>query len=230
MKYLKMLKAPRMSTDNKKDRAEWALKYMKKDQEFWSSIIFSDEKRFCLDGPDGNAYYWADTRLEKRYFSTRARSGRGLMIWTAISQKDKSNLVFVEGNLNAQSYTTMLTDHLLPFIEDKHGGENDQAIFQQDNAPARSALHTKDWFFDNLIAVLDWPAKSPDLNVIGNAWKWIVKEVYQGYRQFDYLDDLRECITDAWDRMPQHYINNLIESKPSRCGRVVLARGGPTKY
>ena len=230
MKYLKMLKAPRMSPDNKKDRVDWALKYIKKDQKFWSSVIFSDEKRFCLDGPDGNCHYWADTRMDRRYFSTRSRGGQGLMIWAAISKKGKSNLVFVNGNLNAQAYTSMLTDNLLPFIEEKHGNEGDEAIFQQDNAPAHSAVHTKDWFFENIVAVLNWPAKSPEINVIENAWTWLVKDVYQGYRQFDYLDDLREAIVDAWDRMPQSYINKLIESMPTRCGRVILSRGGPTKY
>ena len=39
-------------------------------------------------------------------------------------------------------------------------------FFEQDIAPAHSALHTKEWFFDNVIAVLDWPAKSPDINII----------------------------------------------------------------
>ena len=66
------------------------------------------------------------------------------MVWAAVSKKGKTQIVFVNGNLNAQAYTTMLSDHLLPFIEDKHGGEDDQAIFQQDNAPAHSAVHTKE--------------------------------------------------------------------------------------
>ena len=77
---------------------------------------------------------------------------------------------------------------------------------------------------------MDWPAKSPDLNVIENARTWLVKDVYQGYRQFEYLDDLREAIVDAWDKITESYINKLIESMPTRCGRVILSRGGPKKY
>ena len=224
MKYLKMIKAPKMTPSNKSDRLKWALKYIKKDHDFWSSVIFSDEKRFILDVTDSNAYYWADTRLERRYFSTRARGGQGLMIKAAISKKGKLELVFVQGNLNAQAYTEMFANNLVPFVESKQGEENDQPIFQQDNASTHSALHTKDWFFHNVVPVLDYPAKSPDMNVIGNAWKWLVRDAYKGYRQFDYVDDLKEPLIDAWDRMPQNYINSLINSMPSRCGNVVMLK------
>lgn len=68
MKYLKVLKATWMPSDNRKDLVEWAQKYMKKDQEFWSSIIFSNENRFCPDSSDGYAHYLADTLLESDTF------------------------------------------------------------------------------------------------------------------------------------------------------------------
>ena len=82
-----------------------------------------------MDGPDGNAHYWADTRLEREHFPTRARGGQVLMVWGAISKKSKSELVFVDANLNALAYTTMLTNYLIPFIENRLGGEDDEAVF-----------------------------------------------------------------------------------------------------
>ena len=43
-----MLRAPKMSSLNKTDRINWPLNYLRKDQDFWSFVIFSNEKRFCL--------------------------------------------------------------------------------------------------------------------------------------------------------------------------------------
>lgn len=58
------------------------------------------------------------------------------MISTAICKKGKSNLVFVEGNLNGQAFNATMNDHSLPFIRGKYGGKDDQAIYSQDNSPA----------------------------------------------------------------------------------------------
>ena len=145
-----------MSIDNKSDRVNWVLKYMKKDHFFWALAIFSHEKRLCIDEPDGNTLYWANSRLERKYSSTRARGGQGFMNCAAISRKDKSDLVFVNGNLNSQADSTMVTDHFLSFIENKRVGDFDQAIFQQDNVPAHSAIHTKEWF--SITYLLFWIA------------------------------------------------------------------------
>ncbi len=47
-------------------------------------------------------------------------------------------------------------------------------IFQQDFAPALTAKRTKSWLNDHGVGVLDWPANSPDLNLIENL-SWITE-------------------------------------------------------
>ena len=51
----------------------------------WKTVVFSDEKQFCLDGPNGQACFWGDKRLPPDIFSKRAHGGGGVMVWAAIS-------------------------------------------------------------------------------------------------------------------------------------------------
>ena len=46
---------------HKKIRLNWA-KEMVSSEMNWDSVIFSDEKKLNLDGPDGYKYYWHDVK------------------------------------------------------------------------------------------------------------------------------------------------------------------------
>ena len=82
-----------MTKNHKTKRLEYATKNLSKGEQFWQSIVFSNEKNFNLDAPDGLAYYWHDLNKEKKFFSTRGRGGGSLMIWTAIGYNGKVKIV-----------------------------------------------------------------------------------------------------------------------------------------
>ena len=100
-------------------RLEWA-KQKLKDCTYSDRIIFQDEKRFTLDGPDGCKYYWHDNRLEARTFYSRQIGGGGIMVWGGFSAKGLTSLATLNGRQNSFDYQDTLTNHLLPFADREH--------------------------------------------------------------------------------------------------------------
>jgi len=83
------------------------------------------------------------------------------MVWGAISYARKTQLVPIQGNLNAASYRDeILQSHLLPAIDAR------REIFQQDNARPHTERSTMDYLQNQNITLIPLPSKSPDLNQI----------------------------------------------------------------
>lgn len=216
-----------LTPDHIKARRKWAKEMDFLSNNKWKRMVFTDEKRFCLDGPDGQAHYWHDKRIPKKAFSSRQRGGGGIMVWAGISWRGKTELVFVSCKINSVKYCDMLEDHFLPFRDEYYPNG---CIFQQDGAPAHTANHTKEFFVDNTVTVLDWPARSPDMNCIENCWGILASKVYEGARQFETVDDLKECLLYEWEKLDMDVIRKLIASMPHRVRELYNKRGGFTRY
>ena len=123
------------------------------------------KKRWWLDGPDGNAYYWSCKDLDPKNFSKRQRVGRSLMVWGCFSARGAPQLKIIEGNLNSQQYCEILSDIMIPFGESAYNWE---WRFQQDNASVHTSGHKNQFFVDMDVNVLDWPECSSDMKPIEN--------------------------------------------------------------
>ncbi|VDP48585.1 unnamed protein product, partial [Heligmosomoides polygyrus] len=77
-----MRRVPRLTDCHKPARLNFARAHMSTK---WKKVVFSDEKKWNLDGPDGYRHYWRDLRKEERVFSRRNFGGGSLMVWTAFS-------------------------------------------------------------------------------------------------------------------------------------------------
>ena len=230
LEYRTLKKAPKMDALCRQNRIKWCRKYIREDARFWRHVIFSDEKRWCLDGPDAERHYWSDSRIERENFSKRRMGGRSLMVWGAISARGKSKLVMVDGTLDAVQYTEIMEDALMPMISDFYGGEDDWVYYQQDGASSHRAIFTREWLMESGITDIEWPAHSPDLNPIENLWGILVSNVYRSNRQFETLEDLKEAIWYVWENIDLSTVRNLLKSMPARVAEVLVKRGGPTSY
>lgn len=227
-KFVKKHRVPLITKNNKKARLLFAKKYRTWDQE-WNSVVFSDEKKFNLDGPDGNQKYWKNRDASSNQsYSRRPSGGGGVMVWGAISFNGRLKLEEVNGRMNAEGYVNMLKNANLKQKCIQLVGSN--WIFQQDNAPCHRANLSRVYFEQESINLLNWPANSPDLNIIENMWSQMVREVYKGGRQFSSLPMLKEAIYSAWETISQDYIKTLYKSMKGRVGEVLMKRGGATSY
>lgn len=226
LKYEKRNHAPVLTDRHKEARVQCATRYMNRN-EVWLKTIFSDEKKFNLDGPDCLQFYWHDLRTEKQWFKTRQSGGGSIMIWAAFSRRGKSQMAILEGNQNSEMYVNTIRRYLLPFARDLY---EEDYIFQQDNAAIHSSRYTEAELRGLNIDIMDWPSKSPDLNPIENLWGILVREVYANGKQYDDKTALKNAILAAWDNIQLSTLEKLVDSMNRRCCEVIRLNGNKIKY
>ena len=147
-------------------------------------------KKWNLDGPDGFHCYWNDLSKEKRFKKTRQSGGGSVMTWGAFCSNGIFKLVLVSGNMDSKQYTDMLTEY---FLEDFFRIAGNRAIFQHDNVPIHVPRHSKAFFSDKNVVLMDRPALSPDLYPIENLWSIVAWQVYGQSKQYDSKGVLDRC-------------------------------------
>ncbi|RYY67865.1 hypothetical protein EON63_25385 [archaeon] len=192
-----MLKKPRLTEASRDERVAFATEHVHWINE-WNHAIFSDEKKFNLDGPDDWSSYWHDLRKEPLIFSKRQQGGGSVMIWLAISHPRTSPICFTEATFTSNKYIKLLPKEMEPLVRDLEGIYHEEIYFQQDDAPVHSSHATQDWLDKRGITILDWPAISPDLDPIENVFGILARRLYAGNRQFSTVAELRVAILEAW--------------------------------
>ncbi|GBO36854.1 hypothetical protein AVEN_164640-1 [Araneus ventricosus] len=76
------------------------------------AVLFSDEEKYNLDGPDGNIKYWHDLRKEPRSFFSRQSGGGFVMVWAAFNFNGQVGLAFLDGRQNSPKYIETLENQL----------------------------------------------------------------------------------------------------------------------
>jgi len=157
----------------------------------WHQTVFSDEKRFSLDGPDSWCTYVKGKERNKRQI--RQCEGGGLLVWAMIMPNGLISHKIFRKTLNSANYLCLLKEQAIPIMKLNF---SDKYWFQQDNAAVHTAKIIKKFFVENQIKTLKWPAKSPDINITEDVWRMISALVYDG-PQYQDLTALEKSINAA---------------------------------
>lgn len=226
LKRKKMLKKPPLSKKHKKERLQFAKEHITWKKK-WRHVIFSDEKKFNSDGPDGYKYYYHDLRKDDIILSRRQFGGGSVICWAAIGFEGKTEIKLISGKIKSVNYIKLIDEQLAKYGT-QIGGQN--YIFQHDNAAVHTVKLVKGYFSEHNIPILMWPAHSPDLNIIENCWGKLARALYSNGKQYNNVEQLKNAVQDEWKKLDQDCIKNLFETLPKRLIEVLKNKGGYTHY
>ena len=190
-------------------------------------MIFSDEAAFDVAPP--RSQYVRRSRGERIQMGHTAQHRpflQRVMVWSCFSAQGTGQLVVVKGTMNGAKYRELMEKHLLPQRAVWFPGGGD--TFQQDNAPCHRAA--TGFLREQGVAVMNWPAYSPDLSPIENLWAIVKRKLHANI--ISSKDDLTTHLQALWVNDPeiQASCGALIEGMPRRIKACIAAKGGATKY
>ena len=192
-------KKPLVSSKNKKNRSEFANRYVIWTNENWVKVFFSDESKFNLFGNDGknNVKRHIGERLSATCTKKTVKfRGGSVMVFGMFSSQGTSPLVRLQTHVNAQIYKNIVQDHAVPIIQNSGF---DRATFMQNNAPCHKAKVVMSYHSEQDFEIVDWPPQSPDLNHIENLWKTLGLKVTE--RNLTNTEDLWVKLQEEWSKI-----------------------------
>ena len=223
---------PPLRKVHRENRIKWAEKYMKVN---FGKVLFTDECRATLDGPDGWRRGWYDMQASPPQRVRRQQGGGGVIIWAGIIDDEVVGPFRVKDGvkMTAEMYVSFLKEFLQPWYKKKSVSFRRNMIFMQDNAPSHAARFTTDFLKKFLVKsaqIMEWPACSPDLNPIENLWSVIKRKIYAGGKQFGSKDELWNAIQVAVKEISADDVKKLTSSVDRRLLSVVANHGAYIKY
>ena len=212
----------------------------------WNQVVFSDEKivqNFFNGKKLIRRRRSEQLNVEDHYLTVPNRNLK-VNLWGFIAvdcwgifllpEKKKGRLINPSNpgevqskGFNSVDYLKILETGFLPMIREK----KDNFVFMQDGAPIHNPA--KAFLRQQNIEFLDWPAKSPDLNIIENVWGGMQKIVNKWFLTRSYPKNRNQLFTlckAAFNIVCKKNSKALFDSIPRRMQSVIDNGGKSTKY
>ena len=203
-------------------RLQWAQRHFRWGRRWWARVLFSDESRFNQSHHDSGirVFRRRGERFADNCLIERDRFGGGsVMVGVGIIGRRKTNLIVLQGNLNAQGYINqILQPEAVPFLQ-RHG----PAILMHDNARPHVARISRQFLNRNNVNILPWPAQSPDMNPIDHIWDYVGRKV-RARGNVHNLRDLENASIREWNNIPNVVIRRYVMSMRGRLAACINSR------
>lgn len=218
------------------ERVAFAKEAIQWDRERLYQQIFSDEV-WAMGGAHTVSYITVKEDGTDRYLpetvTHKYSKAPAWMFHGTIVNGHKGPAIFWEkewGNMKSSTYDTYILARIQLWMQ------GTDWVWMQDGASSHRSKETQRNLIRRAIRSIQWPRYSPDLNLIEHVWNWMKNYIQEHYWQAKYdvakvpLDQLKAIIWEAWNAVPDSYIDSLYQSWWRRCQAVIDAKGGPTKY
>lgn len=227
----KKRKRARLSPANKRARKLWAKHHIGWEPEAWRNVMWSDESRVVVGGPDGEArchIMKGQPFEDKHYTGVERYAKKQCMVWGCFSYYGVGPIMWARENIDQAMYKKILQQGLMKAMKDG-GWDHENMMFQQDNARVHTARGPMIYLANKKILILDWPAKSADMNPIENLWAHLKRHL-NDMDEPQTNDELWRNIQKVWYAITPDICAKYVDSLPRRVEELKKRRGGYTRY
>lgn len=219
---------------NKPRRVQWARNHQHWTFEDWLRIIWTDESSFSTAGFNCRPMvicYPGEEYHPDCIDETFEQERESRMAWGGFCGRFKTKLYFVPSKtkIDGKSYRDgILIPYLFPFWEEMCE-EYGWVKVVEDGAPGHKGV-ARQYRNDNGMDCFQWPAQSPDLNLIEALWGDMEVELGHIWGRCATPEELEGACHQAWDMITPERLENLIRSLPARLQAVIDVNGNATPY
>lgn len=200
-------------------------------------LIFSDEKFWTVDrafnrqndrylAPSGDS----SSAAEEHRFMPRQQHAKGAMFLGVVASDGRvAPPIWVPAGvkINSAEYIRMLQDHVLPWI--RHNFAPGTFVFQQDGAPAHTAVATQEFLRrelgEDFWDATTWPPSSPDCSPLDYfVWNNVARVAC--LTTYATVETLQVAVSAAWSAQGPAVIRGACTKFRSRIEAVYAAEGG----
>ena len=212
-------------------RLSFARGYKDKSVDWWSKVLFSDEKCFYGAGFCGQTFVRREVgmALAPQYCVPKTAHPLKVNVWACFCAGGQGYIYIFNENLDAALMKRILDENLVPSAQLHYSTDPpEQWFLLHDNDKKFHSRLVQDLLHRKGVSCLDFPSYSPDLNPIENLWATLAREVEK--KQCDSIEEMQDAIEEAWKQVNLEHLRKLVASMPERCAAVIAAEGWHTKY